>query len=670
MTHRAPSLRRSPAALLSLALLVVAAWPVAPTAAAAAPEAPPIEEQLIVRYGDDVSARGRQVLRERHGLTRLAATPSGRFELVAAPGRSLREARRDLRAEPAVEAVAQNGRREFADDITEEPRFGDLWGLHNGGQVVRDTSSTAGVDIDGPQALRILRGRASTVVAVIDDGIDFRHPDLSARAWVNPGESGAKAANGVDDDGNGYIDDVHGWDFCDDDASVHDADSDRHGTHVAGTIGASLDGQGILGVAPGISLMALKAFEGGTACPFGDFPIIEALEYAASMRVRIINASWGGTSDNPALATAIAESGALLVAAAGNQGWDMDAGIDPRFYPAAYPLANIISVGAIDQAGRRANFSNGGPVSVDIAAPGVNILSTLPPRDTCPSPCYGWSNGTSMAAPHVAGVAALVGSRESLLLQSPTKLKQRILDRGRSLTGGREWLRTGRLVNAQRAVDAAGPVVQAPDRFAVKTGSTIGSTAPLTVIWPAATDKLHAVAGYRLDKRRGTAAARVADGTTATQARTSVRLGAGYRFALSATDTLGNRSATVTSPVITTSQHSEASSLVRYSRGWGRRSNAAALGGATMTTTRAGATTVIGFTGRALALVATRGPGRGAVRVYVDGVLKTTIDLERATTVHRTVVYSTWWTAPATHEIRLVTVDAGRVDVDGWVVVR
>ncbi len=195
------------------------------------------------------------------------------------------------------------------------------------------------------------------VVAVVDDGIDFSHPDLADRAWTNPGESGGgRATNGIDDDANGYVDDVHGWDFCNNDNTVHDPGEDWHGTHVSGTIAASLDGAGTLGVAPGIRLMALKFIDDGQECGT-DGMAVDAIDYAASFGVGIINASWGGPEPSAVLDVAIAASGALFVAAAGNDQQNMDGknsdgtpGI--RFYPAASTLPNVVSVAAIDQQGR------------------------------------------------------------------------------------------------------------------------------------------------------------------------------------------------------------------------------------------------------------------------------------------------------------------------------
>lgn len=233
----------------------------------------PVDDQVLVRYAPGTTRAERRATARDHGLTVLRSgrtTDGAPTDLVVATGRSLATVRRQLQADPDVVAVAPNFRRELTDDITDditdEPGFANLWGLNNTGQRISGSTTRTGtpdIDIDGLQALRLGLGSSDVVVAVVDDGIDFDHPDLADRGWVNPGEADALAANGIDDDGNGYIDDVHGWDFCNDDASVHDADADGHGTHVAGTIAASLDGRGIVGVAPGISLMALKFIDNG-----------------------------------------------------------------------------------------------------------------------------------------------------------------------------------------------------------------------------------------------------------------------------------------------------------------------------------------------------------------------------------------------------------------------
>ena len=212
----------------------------------------------------------------------------------------------------------------------------------------------ADADIDARQALAVTTGHARRPSwPIIDDGVDFSHPDLAARAWTNPGESGdGKETNGVDDDDNGYIDDVHGWDFCHDDNTVHDFDDDFHGTHVAGILAASLDGIGVVGVAPGVSIMALKFLGDDDDCGF-DSMAIAAIEYAKSFGVRIANASWGGVgdpADAPDLYDAIRDSGMLFVAAAGNNGGDNDQGPWTTL-PASFDLPNIVSVAAVDNYG-------------------------------------------------------------------------------------------------------------------------------------------------------------------------------------------------------------------------------------------------------------------------------------------------------------------------------
>lgn len=667
MTQRA---RPSPRPRTLLALLLLASLAVPATVGAAGPETlPPLDDQLIVRYAPEASADARRAARERHGLERLASSRSGRSELVRARGRTVAEVRSSVAGDEAVRAIAPNHRREPAVDPMSEPRIGELWGLHNEGQTVRGVTGTADMDIDWPEATTLSLGDPAVVVAVIDTGIDVAHPDLAGAMWTNPGEAGAKAANGVDDDGNGYIDDVHGWDFCNDDASVHDAGEDQHGTHVAGTIAARLDGQGIVGVAPMVRLMSLKFIDGGPYCGT-DWQAVQAIDYAASFGVPIINASWGGPMPSVVIEAAIRDSAALFVAAAGNQGVDIDAAGGPRFYPASSDLDTILAVGAMDQHGQRASFSNFGKTSVDLAAPGVRILSTQPAASGCAAPCYGWSSGTSMAVPHVSGVAALVTSRSSKLRIDPLGLRRWLLERGRGIPSGTSWLRTGRAVNAVRALDTTGPVAGPPDRFTVARGTRVATDLPLTVAWPPAKDASTGVRAYQLRRSGPDGTKRVGSPIPGTTATATITLREAYRFRVAAIDGAGNLGPEASGPSIVAMHHNEATSLARYSAGWRRVGVSSALGGRVMTTSSAGASTRFRFTGRSVALVATRGPGRGAVRVYVDGVYERTVDLERSTRLSRRVVFTQGWTGSATHEIRLVTVDRGRVDIDAWVVVR
>ncbi len=591
--------------------------------------------------------------------------------------RSLNTVRRQLADDPRVTAVAPNHRRELAEDVSAEPGFPELWALNNTGQQISGTTNQTGtpdIDIDGLQALSLGTGRSDVVVAVIDDGVDFTHPDLADRAWTNPGEAGALGVNGLDDDNNGFIDDVHGWDFCNNDATLHDPGEDGHGTHVAGTIAASLNGQGVVGIAPGVSIMGLKFIDDFDPSCGTDEMAIAAIDYAAWFGVRIINASWGGPEPSAVLDQAIAESGALFVAAAGNGdngGVDLDAPGGPRFYPASSMIPTVLSVAAVDQKGQLAGFSNYGAASIDIAAPGTNILSTFPASSDCPAPCYSYEEGTSMATPHVTGVAALAASAHPGLLTDPVRLRARILATGQTLRDASDWTVSGKLVNAFRAVDAAPPVVLAPDGFAVKAGGVVKSTGVSTVVsWPAATDAATSVVGYGLKKKGPDGWSTLADGIKGTSRTNRLKVGATYLFRLTARDAPGNTSRAVDSPSIVVSLHPDTASLARYRGAWRTISTSSALGGKLRTSSTNGASVTATFSGRSFGLVASRAPARGSIKVFVDGVLASTVDLRRASSQYRVVVFATSWATNAQHKIRIVVVGNKRVDIDGFVVIR
>jgi len=272
-----------------------------------------------------------------------------------------------------------------------DPSFPQLWGLNNLGQ----TGGVGDADIDAPEAWDVTRGSTNVTVAVIDTGIDYTHPDLAANIWTNPGEI---PGNNIDDDHNGYVDDVHGWDFINNDRDP--MDDHYHGTHCAGTIGAVGDnGIGVIGVSPNVKLMALKflGLNGGYTSD-----AIEAVAYATANGARITSNSWGGGGYSQALKDAIDESaqaGILFVAAAGNSSANND---QTSQYPSSYLSPNIIAVAATDNRDQLAYFSSYGPTTVDLAAPGVDIYSSSPGGG------YRYLSGTSMATPHVSGAAALL----------------------------------------------------------------------------------------------------------------------------------------------------------------------------------------------------------------------------------------------------------------------
>ncbi len=278
--------------------------------------------------------------------------------------------------------------------IPDDSSFGSLWGLHNTGQ----SGGTADADIDAPEAWDIGTGSHQVLVGIIDTGIDRTHPDLAPNMWSNPAEI---AGNGLDDDNNGFIDDVYGWDFYANDNNPHDENG--HGTHCAGTIGAVGDnGTGVVGVNWNVSMVALRFLSPGGSGSTSD--AIDAVNYGKKIGVDLTSNSWGGGGNSSALENAIRNAGAsniLFVAAAGNDSLNTD--VSPH-YPSSYSLDCIVSVASSDRNDARSYFSNYGLVAVDLAAPGSSIYSTLP------GGTYGSKSGTSMATPHVAGAVALMKS--------------------------------------------------------------------------------------------------------------------------------------------------------------------------------------------------------------------------------------------------------------------
>lgn len=268
--------------------------------------------------------------------------------------------------------------------IMKDPAINKNWGLNS---------------TEAQHAWRLTRGSRDIIVAVIDTGIDVHHPDLKNNLWVNTAEKNGK--KGVDDDGNGYIDDIYGFNFVHNNGDV--TDSHGHGTHIAGIIGAEGgNGIGISGVAPRVSLMALKYYDPQAPGLNNLNNTVKAIDYAVKNGAHIINYSGGGLESSPEEQAAIDRArrqGVLFVAAAGNERSNSDV---KGYYPANYDLPNIISVTAIDKEQNVLSTSNWGANSVDLAAPGNDIYSTLPGGK------YGTSTGTSQATAFVSGVAALI----------------------------------------------------------------------------------------------------------------------------------------------------------------------------------------------------------------------------------------------------------------------
>ena len=263
-------------------------------------------------------------------------------------------------------------------------------------------------------AWEITRGDPSMPMAIIDTGIDLSHPDLVAKLWVNPGEI---PHNDLDDDGNGYIDDVHGYDFVNEDGEPEDDYGLGHGTHVSGIAAAATDnGLGVAGVAPANPLMALKVLDSSGEGTY--FDVARAIDYALAQGVRVMNLSLGGIDASDLLSDAVqaaTAAGALMVAAAGNcsSGCIIEGQyyVNPVFYPAAYD--EVLAVGATDSSDGIASFSEHHPY-VDVTAPGVSAYSTYRYQGES-YPYYGYMSGTSMSTPHTSGLAALLWAADPTL---------------------------------------------------------------------------------------------------------------------------------------------------------------------------------------------------------------------------------------------------------------
>lgn len=350
--------------------------------------------EVLVKFRDEASSSGIKSLNVDMGAKELSALSVNaavvhQYKLEGAL--SVDEALLKYRSNPAVEYAEPNYLYSLQ-AIPTDAQFGTLWGLHNTGQAVNGTVGKADADIDAPEAWDISTGSPNVIVAVIDSGMAYDHPDLAPNIWANPGEI---HGNGIDDDGNGLVDDVHGWDFGLNDSDPMDpldlnlGGNPGHGTHVAGIIaGAGNNGIGVTGVMWVAKLMALKA--GGVDRSLSTTAIVSAIHYAVANHARVINASFAGPDCSQALYDAVSAAnaaGVLFVAAAGNDGSDNDT--VPNF-PANFgspsvcdgqqkaALANVITVAATDENDQLASFSNFGSGTVHVAAPGVRINSTKP----------------------------------------------------------------------------------------------------------------------------------------------------------------------------------------------------------------------------------------------------------------------------------------------------
>jgi subtilisin family serine protease len=451
---------RRPTALLCLAALSATGLALAaPAVAAPAPAASPaaaaaVSDELVVGYVAGAGPAAQQRARSRAGAVRAervvpARADRAEVELVRLPAGKGREAAiRKFESDPAV-AYAEPNWTYTHQATSTDPIFTstdpakDLWGMYG------DGSSPA--NAFGSQAAEAWAaghtGSAQVYVGVIDEGIQFTHPDLEGQVWTNPEDP----ADGQDNDGNGYVDDIHGWDFAGDDNTIYDGGTrgslDDHGTHVSGTIGAKANNdQGVVGVNWSTTLISGK-FLGRRGGSLAD--AVRAVDYFTDLKTRqnlnivATSNSWGGGGFSQALLDAIvrgAKANILFIAAAGNSGSDNDT---TASYPSNYDTTSaagydaVIAVAAIDRNGGLASFSQYGATTVDLGASGVGVWSTTAFNT------YSSYNGTSMATPHVTGAAALYAALHPGA--SAATIKSAILTSavptdsltGKTVTGGR-----------------------------------------------------------------------------------------------------------------------------------------------------------------------------------------------------------------------------------------
>ena len=529
-----------------IVVAVVCAALLAGSVLAGQPQGQFVPGQVIVKFKPGTTAAERDAVKTDLGGTTKTELGLINAEVWTISNRSVEQAVAMYEDNNLIEYIEPDYEVHIL-ETPNDPLFNQLWGLNNTGQ----NGGIAGADIDALRAWDVFTGSSDVLVSVIDTGIDYTHPDLAANVWTNPGEI---PGNGIDDDANGYIDDVHGWDFYNNDSDP--MDDHGHGTHCSGTIGGiGNNGIGVAGVNWTVKIMGVKFLSsGGSGSTAG---AISSIQYATLMHVKVMSNSWGGGGFSQALMDAIQaayNAGILFAAAAGNGTTDTD--VTPN-YPSCYNVGNVISVAATDNRDALADFSNWGLTTVDLAAPGVDVLSLAPGNQ------YATMSGTSMATPHVAGVAALIWGAypamgvdqvKSLILRSAEPIASMT---GKCVTGGR--------LNAFTCIAAPDsiPPAAVTDLAASNPGSNT-----MDLSWTATGDDgLVGTASYydvrystsEITEENFASATRASGapdpslaGTPETMTVTGLDFSTDYYFALKVTDEYGNTSGLSNVPTGTT----------------------------------------------------------------------------------------------------------------------
>ncbi len=429
-THLVPILRYQMLTVAGALALALASQSFAQEASFTAPDTPQVAPgELIVKFKPSISSQRSTLALTRMGAKSIRSLDIINAKVVAIADEDPVAAAARLSAMEEVEYAEPNYIVHALDTTPNDPMFAQQWALPK---------------IKAPLAWDTLKESPNVIVAVIDTGVDYNHPDLKANMWTNAGEI---PANGVDDDGNGVIDDIHGANFIPSMPSGDPMDDNRHGSHVAGIIAAVTDNNiGIAGTSWKTQIMGAKFLSASGSGTIAD--AIEAIEYATKNGAHIMNNSWGGGGFSQAAEDAIKAAnaaGVLFTAAAGNSNNNNDA--NPH-YPSNYDVPNVMSVLATGQSDDRASFSNWGKTTVDIGAPGVAILSTVPGGQ------YQSLNGTSMATPYVSGAAALV--KAANMNWGPDKIKQHLMETADKIPALDPLIVSGARLNLAEALGGGG----------------------------------------------------------------------------------------------------------------------------------------------------------------------------------------------------------------------
>jgi hypothetical protein len=424
--------------------------------------------EVIIKFRDAATARGGrlevvQTLTQRLGKS----VVKGIHPLVTDPSLAVVQLQNDKLSSKAMQILSGEPSVVFSEPnyiyhaldiprgavgLPNDPDFAKQWGMYNSGQA--DSTGQIGVVGDDINIVPLwqngMTGKKDVTVAIIDTGLQWDHPDLAANLYTNPAEI---AGNNKDDDSNGFVDDIHGWNFAAN--SNTSSDDNGHGTHCAGVIGGvGNNGTGVTGINWNVSMMPVKFLDasGGGSLEGA----VNAINYARMMKVRVMSNSWGGGGFSQAMFDAIKaaqDQGILFVAAAGNDGTTNDG--DTPTYPSSYELQNVVSVAAVDNKGAIADFSNFGPKHVHVAAPGVNVYSTFMGSS------YETLSGTSMATPHVSGISALLISEHPEWTAG--EIKDRLIKTSTPASALRRKVMSKGVVNAWNAMNGIIPPNPDPD---------------------------------------------------------------------------------------------------------------------------------------------------------------------------------------------------------------